>query len=215
MLRTPLLHLGVAALAMAEAVSKEQKKKGPKLSKDLRIRRQLDAFGAGRLVWKSWLEPTRTSQLCSCQSGKPFAWPMSQKGSLVNSEERLATLCQVNACRIFSSPQCSCRHVPLAHAPCAQPTMAIHKHSHRLLSLGTGQASRSKRSCSKPRRVLDGRHVKPSGCNDEHFEEMFEQFQRLSDCFSTLSSTGWFSPFTHQSDATSRAHERQNYAETL
>jgi len=56
-LRTPLLHLGVAALAMAEAVSKEQKKKGPKLSKDLRIRRQLDAFGAGRLVWKSWLEP--------------------------------------------------------------------------------------------------------------------------------------------------------------
>lgn len=66
------------------------------------------------------------------------------------------TTCKVNACRICSSP-CSCRHVPLAHAPCAQPMVAIHKH--RLLSLGIGQASRLKRSCSKPRRVLDGRHT--------------------------------------------------------
>lgn len=58
MLRTPLLHLGVAALAMAEAVSKEQKKKGPKLSEEPRIRRQLDAFGAGRMeILARTLEP--------------------------------------------------------------------------------------------------------------------------------------------------------------
>ena len=156
-LRTPLLHLGVAALAMAEAVSKEQKKKGSEAVGRASHSTAVGCFW-GRSPCMEIL--ARTSQLCSCRSGKPFAWPMSQKGSLVNSEERLANLCQVNACRIFSSPQHSCRHVPLAHASCAQPTMAIHKHSHRLLSLGTGQASRSKRSCSKPRRVLDGRHVK-------------------------------------------------------
>ena len=82
--------------------SREQRaeKKGPKLSEEPRIRRQLDAFGAGRLVWKSWLEPTRTSQLCSCRSGKPFAWPMSQKGSLVNSEERHETCHSLSSKRL-------------------------------------------------------------------------------------------------------------------
>ena len=169
------------------------------------LRRQLALLDAC-LVRTSWLEPLNRAAV----SGKSFAWPMSQKGSLVNSEERLANLVLVASLWVRDVHADMCHHVMchlhMSHA-LHEPTMDIHK-KQRLLSLGirtiVGQASRLKRSCSKPRSVLDGRHLRPSGCNDEHFEEMFEQFKCLSDS-STLSSTGWFSPFAHQSDATSRA----------
>lgn len=63
----------------------------------------------------------RTSQPCSCRSGKPFAWPMSQKGSLVNSEERHETCHSLSSKRLLAffrvqNVHADMRHLHMPHA---------------------------------------------------------------------------------------------------